>query len=54
MEKAMKTAEELVSFGQGNVEALVKAGQIWAEGVQDLSKRLRPPRRRSSTRPCAR
>jgi phasin family protein len=38
MEKAMKTAEELVAFNQGNVEAMVKSSQIWATGVQDLSK----------------
>ncbi len=38
MEKTMKTAEEFVSFGQGNVEALMKCGQIWAAGVQDLHK----------------
>jgi len=40
MEKAMKTAEELVAFSQGNLEAMVKAGQIWAAGVQDISKQL--------------
>ncbi|MEJ0020133.1 MAG: phasin family protein [Acetobacteraceae bacterium] len=40
MEKAMKTAEELVAFGQGNLEAMVKSGQIWAAGVQDISKQL--------------
>jgi phasin family protein len=40
VEKAMKTAEELVAFNQGNVEALVKSGQIWATGVQDLSKHI--------------
>lgn len=38
MDKAMKTAEEFISFGQGNVEAMLKSGQIWAEGVQDLGK----------------
>jgi phasin family protein len=38
MDKVMKSAEEMVSFGQGNVEAIVKSGQIWAAGVQDLSK----------------
>ena len=38
MEKTMKSAEEFVSFGQGNVEAMMKCGQIWAAGVQDLSK----------------
>ena len=40
MEKAMKTAEEFVTFGQGNLEAVMKAGQIWASGVQDLSKQF--------------
>lgn len=38
MEKVVKTAEEFVAFGQGNVEAFVKSSQIWAAGVQDLSK----------------
>jgi phasin family protein len=38
MEKAMKTAEEFMSFGQGNVEAVLKSGQIWAEGVQAFGK----------------
>jgi phasin family protein len=38
VEKAMKTAEELVAFSQGNVEAIVKSSQIWATGVQDLSR----------------
>ena len=32
------TAEDFVAFNQGNVEALVKAGQLWAAGVQELSK----------------
>ena len=34
----MQTAEQLVNFGQGNVEALVKSSQIFATGMQDLSK----------------
>ena len=34
----MKTAEEFVSFSQGNIEAVMKSGQIWAAGFQDLSK----------------
>lgn len=38
MDKAIKSAEEFVAFGQGNVEAFVKSGQIWASGLQDLSK----------------
>ena len=40
METVMKTAEDMIAFGQGNVEALLKSGQIWAAGVQDLSKQL--------------
>ena len=36
----MKTAEEFVAFGQGNIEAFVKCGQIWTAGVQDLSKQV--------------
>ena len=40
MEKAMKTAEEFVAFSQGNVEAMVKSGQVWAAGVQDISKQV--------------
>jgi phasin family protein len=40
MEKAMKTAEEFVAFSQGNMEAFVKASQIWTTGVQDLSKHV--------------
>ena len=40
VEKAMKTAEEFVAFNQGNVEAFVKSGQIWAAGVQDLQKQM--------------
>lgn len=40
VEKVMKTAEELVAFNQGNVEAMVKSGQIWAAGMQDLGKQM--------------
>lgn len=40
VEKAMKTAEELVAFSQGNLEAVMKSSQIWATGVQDLSKHI--------------
>jgi phasin family protein len=38
MDKAMKTAEELVTFGQGNIEAIMKSNQIWMAGLQDMSK----------------
>lgn len=40
VEKALKTAEQFLSFGQGNVEAIVKSSQIWVAGVQDLSKHV--------------
>ncbi len=40
MEKAMRTAEDFVAFGQGNLEAMMKAGQIWAAGVQEIGKQV--------------
>ncbi len=36
----MKTAEDFVSFGQGNVEAIVKSSQIMATGIQELTKQM--------------
>ena len=36
----MKTAEQMAQFHQGNLEAVVKSGQIWATGLQDLSKHV--------------
>ncbi len=40
MDQAMKSVEEFVTFGRGNVEALMKSGQIWATGLQDLGKQV--------------
>ncbi|WP_297368479.1 phasin family protein [Acidocella sp.] len=40
MEKAVKTSEELLAFSQGNLEAFVKATQIYATGFQDISKHI--------------
>ena len=40
VEKMMKTAEQMVSFSQGNMEAMIKATQIYASGVQEISKQL--------------
>ncbi|MEO9188604.1 MAG: phasin family protein [Acetobacteraceae bacterium] len=40
MDKAMKSTEEFMAFGQGNFEAMVKSGQIWATGLQDLGKQV--------------
>jgi phasin family protein len=39
-DRAVKTAEQFAQFHQGNVEALVKASQIWATGLQDISKHV--------------
>jgi phasin family protein len=33
-----KTVEDIFAFGQGNLDAFVKSSQIWAAGVQDISK----------------
>jgi phasin family protein len=38
LEKAIKTAEAMAAFNQGNVEAVLKSSQILASGVQDLSR----------------
>lgn len=40
MEQAMKHAEQILAFSQGNVEAMMKASQIWASGLQDLSRQI--------------
>jgi phasin family protein len=40
MDKAIKTSEEIVAFGQGNIEAFIQSSQIWTAGVQDLSKQF--------------
>ena len=40
MERAMTSTEELMAFGQGNVEAFVKSGQIWASGMQDIGRHV--------------
>ena len=38
--KVMKTAEDMMTFGQANLEAFTRSGQIWAAGVQDLGKQV--------------
>ena len=40
VDRAMKTAEQFAQFYQGNFEAMVKSGQIWATGLQDLTKHM--------------
>jgi phasin family protein len=36
----MKSTEDLVAFGQANLEAFVKSSQIWSAGVQELTKQM--------------
>ncbi len=36
----MTTAEQFVSFGQANLEAMMKSSQIWTAGVQELSAKM--------------
>lgn len=36
----MSTAQDFVSFGQGNIEACVRSSQILATGMQDLGKQM--------------
>jgi phasin family protein len=38
MKTMIKSTEDVFAFGQANVEAFVKSGQIWAAGVQELTK----------------
>ena len=40
MEKAIRTTEDLVAFGQDNIAAFLKSSQILSTGLQDLSKQL--------------
>lgn len=36
----IKNSQELVAFGEGNLEALAIAGKIWVAGVQDLTNQV--------------
>ena len=40
MDKVMKDAEQLVSFTQGNAEAMLRSGQILTAGMQELSRQM--------------
>jgi phasin family protein len=35
-----KTTADIASFSQGNVEAIMKSGQVWAAGWQDIAKTM--------------
>jgi phasin family protein len=38
MKTMIKSTEDFFAFGQANVEAFIKSGQVWAAGVQELTK----------------
>ncbi len=38
MQRVMKTAEQMTSFSQGNLEALMKSNQILTAGLTDITK----------------
>ncbi len=38
MQKAMKSAEEMFAFTQGNIEAVTRSSQIFATGMQDFGQ----------------
>jgi phasin family protein len=40
VETFVKAAEQALAFGRGNVEAMLRSGQILAAGTQDLSKQM--------------
>jgi len=40
MNTMIKSTEDFVALGQANMEALVKSGQIWTAGVQELMKQF--------------
>jgi phasin family protein len=40
MNTMIKGTEDFVALGQANMEALVKSGQIWTAGVQELMKQF--------------
>jgi hypothetical protein len=40
LDSLTKTTEQITSFSQGNVEAIMKSGQIWAAGCQAISKTM--------------
>jgi len=40
MKTMMKSTEDFVAFGQANLEAFVKSGQIWSAGMQELTKQF--------------
>ena len=48
MQKAMKTAEGMITFTQGNIEAVTRSSQILATGVQDMGQSVAATARASA------
>jgi phasin family protein len=40
MKNMMKSTEDFVAFGKGNLEAFTAASKIWAAGVQELTQQV--------------
>jgi phasin family protein len=40
VQKMMKTTEELLSFSQGNIEAVTRSSQILSSGVQEIGQTM--------------
>lgn len=40
LDNLTKATEQITSFSQGNVEAILKSGQVWAAGCQAISKTM--------------
>jgi hypothetical protein len=40
MAKLTKATEQVASFNQGNIEAIMRSGQVWAAGCQAISKTM--------------
>ena len=40
MQKAMRTAEDVMAFSQGNIEAMTRSSQIFASGIQDMGQTI--------------
>lgn len=40
MDTMTKTTEDMTSFGQANVDAIMKAGQAWAAAMQAISQTI--------------
>lgn len=40
IENLTAATQKMTAFSQGNVEALMKSGQVWAAGCQEISKTI--------------